>query len=126
MAAQADGDPAGQNPAYRLPGHQTHGSTDDDKESVMAGSCPFDGKTALLFRGAKGIGRAVALESSRRGARLAVADIDQAATDSTAAEIVTALRPGDRARSRCDERSLDRLRRRMTRQERARIRSTSS
>jgi NAD(P)-dependent dehydrogenase (short-subunit alcohol dehydrogenase family) len=56
----------------------------------MAGSCPFDGKTALLFGGAKGIGRAVALEWARRGARLAVADIDQAAADATAAEIVTA------------------------------------
>ena len=53
-------------------------------------NAPFAGKTALIFGGAKGIGRAVALEWARRGARLAVADIDEAAAQATAAEIVAA------------------------------------
>ena len=33
---------------------------------------PFDNKTALIFGAAQGIGRAVALEFARRGARIAV------------------------------------------------------
>lgn len=36
----------------------------------------FQGKTALIYGAAKGIGRAVALEFARRGAAVAVADID--------------------------------------------------
>jgi NAD(P)-dependent dehydrogenase (short-subunit alcohol dehydrogenase family) len=48
---------------------------------------PFAGANALIFGGAKGIGRAVALEWARRGARLAVADIDEGAAKATAAEI---------------------------------------
>jgi NAD(P)-dependent dehydrogenase (short-subunit alcohol dehydrogenase family) len=51
---------------------------------------PFAGNSALIFGGAKGIGRAVALEWARRGARLAVADIDETAAQETAAEIVAA------------------------------------
>lgn len=51
---------------------------------------PFAGNAALIFGGAKGIGRAVALEWARRGARIAVADIDEAAAQATAAEIVAA------------------------------------
>lgn len=51
---------------------------------------PFAGQTALIFGGAKGIGRAVALEWAARGARIAVADIDEAAAQATAAEIVAA------------------------------------
>jgi NAD(P)-dependent dehydrogenase (short-subunit alcohol dehydrogenase family) len=51
---------------------------------------PFAGANALIFGGAKGIGRCVALEWARRGARLAVADIDEAAAQATATEIVAA------------------------------------
>ncbi len=50
----------------------------------------FAGANALLFGGAKGIGKAVALEWARRGARLAVADIDEGAARETAAEIEAA------------------------------------
>jgi NAD(P)-dependent dehydrogenase (short-subunit alcohol dehydrogenase family) len=50
----------------------------------------FSGRNALLFGGAKGIGRAIALEWARRGARVAVADIDEDAARATAAEIVAA------------------------------------
>jgi NAD(P)-dependent dehydrogenase (short-subunit alcohol dehydrogenase family) len=48
----------------------------------------FKDAHALIFGGAKGIGRCIALEWSRRGARLTVADIDEAAARATAAEIV--------------------------------------
>ncbi|MCW1430355.1 SDR family NAD(P)-dependent oxidoreductase [Novosphingobium sp. JCM 18896] len=51
---------------------------------------PFAGANALIFGGAKGIGRCVALEWARRGARLAVADIDEDAAKATAAEIEAA------------------------------------
>jgi NAD(P)-dependent dehydrogenase (short-subunit alcohol dehydrogenase family) len=51
---------------------------------------PFAGANALIFGGAKGIGRCVSLEWARRGARLAVADIDEAAAKATAAEIEAA------------------------------------
>lgn len=51
---------------------------------------PFAGANALIFGGAKGIGRAVAHEWAKRGARLAVADIDEAAAKATAAEIEAA------------------------------------
>lgn len=54
------------------------------------GAPPFAGANALIFGGAKGIGRAVALEWARRGARLAVADIDEAAATETAREIEAA------------------------------------
>jgi NAD(P)-dependent dehydrogenase (short-subunit alcohol dehydrogenase family) len=50
----------------------------------------FKGAHALIFGGAKGIGRSIALEWSKRGARLAVADIDEAAAKATAAEIAAA------------------------------------
>jgi NAD(P)-dependent dehydrogenase (short-subunit alcohol dehydrogenase family) len=53
-------------------------------------NAPFAGANALIFGGAKGIGRAVALEWARRGARLAVADIDEAAAKATTAEIEAA------------------------------------
>jgi NAD(P)-dependent dehydrogenase (short-subunit alcohol dehydrogenase family) len=53
-------------------------------------NAPFAGSTALIFGGAKGIGRAVALEWARRGARLAIADIDRGAAQATAAEIEAA------------------------------------
>ena len=51
---------------------------------------PFAGNAALLFGGAKGIGRCVALEWARRGAAVAVADIDEAAAQATADEITAA------------------------------------
>lgn len=56
----------------------------------MAQRPPFADTTALIFGGAKGIGKAVALEWARRGARVAVADIDGVAAQSTAEEIVEA------------------------------------
>jgi len=52
-----------------------------------AGNAPFAGANALIFGGAKGIGRAVAMEWARRGASLAVADIDEAAAIETAEAI---------------------------------------
>ena len=48
---------------------------------------PFAGANALIFGGAKGIGKAVAKEWARRGARLAIADIAEAQAAETAAEI---------------------------------------
>lgn len=51
---------------------------------------PFTGRHALIFGGAKGIGRAVALEWARRGARLSVADIAEDAARDTAEAIVAA------------------------------------
>jgi NAD(P)-dependent dehydrogenase (short-subunit alcohol dehydrogenase family) len=50
-------------------------------------TAPFARRNALLFGGAKGIGRAIAHEWARRGARLAVADIDEDAARATVAEI---------------------------------------
>lgn len=50
-------------------------------------NAPFAGERAFIFGGAKGIGKAVALEWARRGAAVAVADIDLAAAQDTAAEI---------------------------------------
>lgn len=51
---------------------------------------PFAGRNALIFGGAKGIGRAIAHEWARRGARVAVADIDEDAARETAARITEA------------------------------------
>jgi NAD(P)-dependent dehydrogenase (short-subunit alcohol dehydrogenase family) len=53
-------------------------------------NAPFAGAHALIYGGAKGIGRCVALEFARRGARLSVADIDLAAAEDTAQAIVAA------------------------------------
>ncbi|MBY0421703.1 MAG: SDR family NAD(P)-dependent oxidoreductase, partial [Parvularculaceae bacterium] len=47
----------------------------------------FENKTALIFGAGQNIGRAVALEFARRGARIAVADIDATGADDTAAAI---------------------------------------
>jgi len=47
----------------------------------------FDDKTALIYGAAKGIGRAVALEFARRGANVAVADIDLESAKETAAQV---------------------------------------
>jgi NAD(P)-dependent dehydrogenase (short-subunit alcohol dehydrogenase family) len=49
----------------------------------------FAGANALIFGAAKGIGRGVARECARRGARVAIADIDEAAAGE-AAELVVA------------------------------------
>lgn len=60
----------------------------------------FAGRAALIFGGAKGIGRAVAREFALRGARVAVADIDLAEAERTAAMIVG---DGGQAKAyRCD------------------------
>lgn len=48
---------------------------------------PFVNSNALIFGGAKGIGRGVALEWARRGARLVIADFDRDAANQTVAEI---------------------------------------
>lgn len=51
---------------------------------------PFSGSSALIFGGAKGIGKAVALEWARRGARVAIADLDLEAARHTAQAIFDA------------------------------------
>jgi len=61
---------------------------------------PFDGKTALIYGAAKGIGRAAALEFARRGAQVAIADIDKPGADETAAAIAAA--GGKAVGLRCD------------------------
>jgi len=48
---------------------------------------PFAGSNALIFGGAKGIGRCVAIEWAQRGARLVIADIDEGAAQAVAGEI---------------------------------------
>ena len=48
----------------------------------------FTGAHALIFGGAKGIGRAVAMEWAKRGARLSIADLAEGAAKATAAEII--------------------------------------
>jgi len=53
-------------------------------------NAPFAGANALIFGGAKGIGRAIAMEWARRGSSVAVADIDEAAAGVTAAAISAA------------------------------------
>ena len=50
----------------------------------------FAGANALLYGGAKGIGRAVAIEWAKRGARLAIADLADDAAQATVAEIEAA------------------------------------
>lgn len=60
----------------------------------------FCGKTALIYGGGKGIGRAVALEFASRGVRVAVADIDLAAASETAELIAAAGSEGSAIR--CD------------------------
>ena len=49
---------------------------------------PFADKRALIYGAAHGIGRAVALEFARRGAQIAIADIDAAGAERAAAAIV--------------------------------------
>src|SRR4051794_1239688 len=61
---------------------------------------PFDNARALIFGSGRNIGRAVALEFARRGAAVAVADIDLAAAEETAQLIVDA--GGKAVAIRCD------------------------
>jgi len=49
----------------------------------------FSGASAVIFGGAKGIGKAVAIEWAARGARVAIADIDGDAARQTAGEIAS-------------------------------------
>jgi len=60
----------------------------------------MEGKSALIFGAARGIGRAVAQEFVRRGARVALADIDKAGADEAAAAIVAA--DGEAVAVQCD------------------------
>jgi NAD(P)-dependent dehydrogenase (short-subunit alcohol dehydrogenase family) len=60
----------------------------------------FAGKSALVFGAAQGIGRAVVCEFARRGARIAVADIDIAGAEETAALIRAA--GGEAVAVKCD------------------------
>jgi NAD(P)-dependent dehydrogenase (short-subunit alcohol dehydrogenase family) len=53
-------------------------------DEQKTGSAPFAGNAGLIYGGGKGIGRAVATEFAKRGARMAVADIDLAAAVETA------------------------------------------
>lgn len=50
-------------------------------------SPPFAGANALIFGGAKGIGKCIAREWARRGARVAVADLAEAAAQQAVADI---------------------------------------
>lgn len=74
----------------------------------MGKSALFTGKTALIYGGGKGIGRAVAREFAARGATVAVADIDQSAAQATAALISDA--GGQGLALRCDVTSDDSVR----------------
>lgn len=51
---------------------------------------PFENSSALIFGAARGIGRAVAQEFARRGARVAIADIDLAGAEEAAGLIAAA------------------------------------
>jgi len=59
-------------------------------QEAPAPSPPFDGAQALIFGAAQGIGRAVAVEFARRGARVAIADINLAGAEETAGLIASA------------------------------------
>jgi NAD(P)-dependent dehydrogenase (short-subunit alcohol dehydrogenase family) len=63
-------------------------------------SPPFAGASALIFGGAQGIGRGVALEFARRGARVAIADIKLDGAEETAESIRAA--GGEAAAIACD------------------------
>jgi NAD(P)-dependent dehydrogenase (short-subunit alcohol dehydrogenase family) len=53
-------------------------------------NAPFESSNALIYGAAQGIGRAVALEFARRGARVAIADINVKGAEETAATITAA------------------------------------
>lgn len=69
---------------------------------------PFNGRTALVIGGGANIGRAIVREFARRGARLAVADINEAGAEETAALIRDA--GGEAIALRCDVSSEDSIR----------------
>ena len=48
----------------------------------------FAGKVAVVTGGASGIGRAIALELARRGASVAIADINETRLEATVAEVL--------------------------------------
>jgi meso-butanediol dehydrogenase/(S,S)-butanediol dehydrogenase/diacetyl reductase len=50
----------------------------------------FEDKNAFVIGAGRNIGRAIALEFARRGARVAIADIDKVGADETARQIVAA------------------------------------
>ncbi len=56
-------------------------------------SYDFKGKTALVTGGARGIGKAIALELARGGASLAINDVNEAAAAETIAEVEKAGAP---------------------------------
>jgi NAD(P)-dependent dehydrogenase (short-subunit alcohol dehydrogenase family) len=56
----------------------------------MTGEAPFAGGTAIVIGGGRNIGRAIVLEFARRGARVAVADLDREGADETA-DLVRAI-----------------------------------
>jgi 3-hydroxybutyrate dehydrogenase len=53
-------------------------------------NAPFQGANALIFGAAKGTGKAVAQEWARRGAHVAIADIDKSVAHQAVAEIEAA------------------------------------
>ena len=59
-------------------------------EKMAVDSNTFAGANALIFGGARGIGKAVAKEWARRGARLGIADVAEREAAETVAEIVAA------------------------------------
>ena len=52
----------------------------------------FAGKVAVVTGGASGIGRAIALELARRGASVAIADINETRLEATVAEVLRSRR----------------------------------
>jgi NAD(P)-dependent dehydrogenase (short-subunit alcohol dehydrogenase family) len=67
---------------------------------VANSMAPFDGAAALIYGAGRNIGRAVALEFARRGARVAVADLDHAGAEESAALVRAMGR--DACALRCD------------------------
>ncbi len=70
------------------------------QEDRASPSAPFENSRALIYGAAQGIGRAVALEFARRGARIAIADINVAGAQETAEAIKAA--GGEAAAFNCD------------------------
>lgn len=66
----------------------------------MAGATPLSGKIAVVTGGASGIGRAIAVGLARRGARVAVLDINEGGAQETVRIIQTG--GGDGVALRCD------------------------
>ena len=70
------------------------------QEDRVRPSAPFEGANVLIYGGGQGIGQAVAQEFARRGARLAIADINVPGAQETAAAIQAA--GGEAAAFACD------------------------